>query len=181
MVSPASAIKTSPFFSCEEGTVFISWLGSGAGWKRSTDYGDSWDPVKPLGFINHGTTFGVGGKYVHVLFNQGDGLSYQRSVDGGTSAEPKKVLVPNEGTFCYSPCNPRQHPITGGGSDLSGKNVVAVWTSTMNGAGSDGDDDVWAVISRDYGATWTQPIRVNDNTTRSRQIQAWAAADSYGL
>lgn len=162
------------------GTVFISWLGDQAGWKRSQDYGETWEAVKPLGFINHGTTFGVGGNYVHVLFNQGNGLSYQRSVDGGTNAEPKRVLVSNEGTFCYSPCNPRQHPITGGGSDPTGKNVVAVWTSTMNGPGSDGDDDVWAVISRDYGATWTKPIRVNDNTARSRQIQAWAAADAYG-
>ena len=124
--------------------------------------------------------FGVGCNYVHVLFNQDKGLSYQRSVDGGTNAEPKKELVADQGAFCYSPCNPRQHPIVGGGSDLTGKNVVAVWTSTRNAAGSDGDNDVWAVISRDFGATWTQPIRVNDNTTRSRQIQAWAAADSYG-
>ena len=156
--------------------VYISWLGSSAGWKRSEDYGVTWDPVKSIGFINHGTTFGVGGKYVHVLFNQGSGLSYQRSVDYGATAESKRVLVQNQGTFCYSPCNPRMHPIVGGGSDTTGKNVVAVWSSRMSGAS---DDDVWAVISRDYGENWTQPIRVNSSTS-ARQIQAWAAADEYG-
>jgi hypothetical protein len=86
------------------------------------------------------------------------------------------VLVANQGTFCYSPCNPRMHPIVGGGSDSTGKNVVAVWSSRMNGAA---DDDVYAVISRDFGATWTQPIRVN-TATAGRQIQAWAGADSHG-
>jgi hypothetical protein len=158
------------------GMVYISWLGNGAGWKRSQDYGETWDAVKTIGFINHGTTFGVGGKYVHVLFNQGDGLAYQRSVDFGATAEPRKVLVQDQGTFCYSPCNPRMHPIVGGGSDSTGKNVVAVWTSRM---GNDADDNVYAVISRDFGATWTQPIRVN-TTTAGRQIQAWAGADSHG-
>lgn len=158
------------------GMVYTSWLGNAAGWKRSQDYGATWEAVKSLGFINHGTTFGVGGKYVHVLFNQGNGLSYQRSVDFGATAEAKKVLVANQGTFCYSPCNPRMHPIVGGGSDSTGKHVVAVWTSRMNGAA---DDDVWAVISRDYGATWTQPIRVN-TATAGRQIQAWASADAHG-
>lgn len=158
------------------GMVYISWLGNAAGWKRSQDYGGTWEPVKPIGFINHGTTFGVGGKYVHVLFNQGNGLSYQRSADYGATAEPRKALVPSQGTFCYSPCNPRMHPIVGGGSDTTGKNVVAVWSSRMNGAA---DDDVYALISRDFGATWTQPIRVN-TTTAGRQIQAWAGADPHG-
>lgn len=165
----------------KEGLVYISWLGDGAGWKRSSDYGETWDPVKPLGFINHGTTFGVGSNgYIHVLFNQGNGLSYQRSKDWGLTAESKRVLVANQGTFCYSPCSPRQHPIAGGGSDPTGKFVVSVWSSTRTGGGGDGNDDIWAVISRDYGETWTSPIRVNDNSSPSRQIQPWATADKYG-
>lgn len=159
-----------------DGNVYISWLGQQAGWKRSQDYGETWGSIHGIGFQNHGTTFGVGGKYVHVLFNQGSGLSYQRSVDFGATAETKRVLVQNQGTFCYSPCSPRMHPIVGGGSDGTGKNVVAVWSSRMNGAA---DDDVYAVITRDFGSTWTQPIRVNTSTA-GRQIQAWAGADSHG-
>jgi hypothetical protein len=165
----------------KDGTVFISWLGNGAGWKRSLDYGETWEAPKLIGFQNHGTTFGVGSNgFVHVLFNQGSGLSYQRSKDWGATAEAKRVLVANQGTFCYSPCNPRQHPIAGGGSDPTGKVVVGVWSSTRSGGGSDGNDDIWAVISRDFGDTWTQPIRVNDNTTPARQVQPWATADKYG-
>jgi hypothetical protein len=165
----------------KDGLVYISWLGDAAGWKRSSDYGETWEPAKPLGFINHGTTFGVGSNgYIHVLFNQGNGLAYQRSKDWGATAETKRVLVANQGNFCYSPCSPRQHPIAGGGSDPTGKVVVSVWSSTRTGGGSDGNDDIWAIISRDYGDTWTAPIRVNDNTAASRQIQPWATADKYG-
>ena len=45
---------------------------------------------------------------------------------------------------------------------------------------SDGADDVHIVISRDAGETWTQPIKVNDNTNNSRQFQPWAAVDKSG-
>jgi hypothetical protein len=47
-------------------------------------------------------------------------------------------------------------------------------------SGGQGDDDVWLMYSKDGGDTWTKPLRVNDNTTTSRQFQSWVAVDSYG-
>ena len=46
--------------------------------------------------------------------------------------------------------------------------------------GGQADDDVWLLYSKDGGDTWTQPIRVNDNTTASRQFESWVAVDKYG-
>ncbi len=46
--------------------------------------------------------------------------------------------------------------------------------------GGQGDDDVWILYSKDGGDTWTKPIRVNDNTTPSRQFQSWVAVDPHG-
>ncbi len=81
------------------------------------------------------------------------------------------------GSACFG-CEPRNHPITGAGSDPSGRVLAVTWSSTM--PGGDGDDDVWVVISRDSGETFGERLRVNDNETRSRQFQSWAAVDAAG-
>jgi hypothetical protein len=36
------------------------------------------------------------------------------------------------------------------------------------------------VVSTDFGDTFSEPIRVNDNTSPSRQFQSWVAVDKYG-
>ena len=46
--------------------------------------------------------------------------------------------------------------------------------------GGQQDDDVWLLYSKDGGMTWTKPLRVNDNTTPSRQFQSWVAVDGCG-
>jgi hypothetical protein len=81
------------------------------------------------------------------------------------------------GTFCFS-CMPRQHPIVGAAADPTGKTVAITWTSTMTGG--QGDDDVWLLYSKDGGDTWTKPIKVNDNTAKSRQFESWVAVDAHG-
>ena len=82
-----------------------------------------------------------------------------------TTATPgrrRAIWSPDMGTFCFS-CNPRQHPIVGSarGSDRAS-------TSRSPGPAAcpaaQADDDVWLLYSKDGGDTWTQPIRVNDNT-----------------
>jgi hypothetical protein len=163
------------------GTVFVSWLGNPGGIKRSTDYGATWGPVQSLGNIIHGTaitatTTGV----VHVPYNLDSSrnqLRYLRSKDDGVTYEAPRDLVANMGTFCFS-CNPRQHPIVGADSDATGKYVAMTWSSRMTGGQA--DDDVWLLYSKDSGDTWTQPIRVNDNPTASRQFEPWVAVDAYG-
>jgi hypothetical protein len=161
-----------------EGTVFVSWLGNSAGIKRSVDRGQTWGTTQSLGNIIHGTaivtsTTGL----VHVPYNldsANNQLRYLRSTDGGATWEKARDLIPDMGTFCFS-CKPRQHPIVGAAADPTGKTVAITWTSRMSGGQS--DDDVWLLFSKDGGATWTKPLRVNDNTSASRQFQSWVAVD----
>jgi Neuraminidase (sialidase) len=164
-----------------DGTVFVSWLGNAAGIKRSLDHGLTWGPIQPLGNIIHGTgittsTTGL----VHVPYNLDSNrnqLRYLRSKDNGATYDAPRDLVADMGTFCFS-CSPRQHPIVGSAADPTGRTVAITWSSQM--PGGQGDDDVWLLYSRDGGDTWTQPIRVNDNPTASRQFESWVAVDNYG-
>lgn len=165
----------------EDGVVFVSWLGNPGGIKRSTDHGATWGPVQSTGNIIHGTgitpsTTGL----LHVPYNLDSNrnqLRYLRSKDNGVTYEPARDLLANMGTFCFN-CSPRQHPIVGSAADPTGTHVAITWTSRMSGGQS--DDDVWLLYSKDGGDTWTQPLRVNDNTTASRQFESWVAVDKYG-
>jgi len=164
-----------------EGTVFVSWLGNPGGIKRSTDRGVTWQATQSLGSIIHGTAIVTSNTgLVHVPYNldsNDNQLRYLRSIDGGATWEKARDLLPDMGTFCFE-CSPRQHPIVGAASDPTGKTVAITWTSRM--PGGEGDDDVWLLYSKDGGATWGAPLRVNDNATKSRQIQSWVAVDACG-
>jgi hypothetical protein len=164
-----------------EGTVFVSWLGNPGGIKRSTDRGMTWGTTQSLGNIIHGTAITVATTgLVHVPYNLDSNrnqLRYLRSRNNGDTWETPRDLIPDMGTFCFS-CNPRQHPIVGAGADPTGRVVAITWSSRMPGGQS--DDDVWLLYSSNGGDTWTQPIRVNDNTNTSRQFEPWVAVDNYG-
>lgn len=162
-----------------DGSVFVSWLGRSAGIKRSTDKGATWGPTQSLGNIIHGTAIVTSNTgLVHVPYNldsDRNQLRYLRSVDGGSTWEKARDLITDMGRFCFE-CSPRQHPIVGAASDPTGKTVAITWTSTMSGG--DGNDDVWLLYSTDGGMTWGKPLRVNDNSSASRQIQSWVAVDA---
>jgi hypothetical protein len=164
-----------------DGVLFVSWLGNPGGIKRSLDHGTTWGPVHSFGNIVHGTGISTSTTgLVHVPYNldsQRNQLRYLRSKDNGETWEATRDLVADMGTFCFQ-CNPRQHPIVGSATDPTGKYVAITWTSRM--PAGEGDDDVWLLYSKDGGDTWTQPIRVNDNKTRSRQFESWVAVDNYG-
>jgi hypothetical protein len=162
-----------------DGTVFLTWLGSPGGFKRSLDHGETWEPVQSLGDLGHGTSINVGNTgYVHICYNQQNRiLTYVRSKDWGATLEPGRTLCDDMGTFAFG-VDVRQHPIVGAGCDPTGRVVACTWSSIM--PGGSGDHDIWVMISRDYGDTWTDPIRVNDNTSSSRTLQPWAAVDKYG-
>jgi hypothetical protein len=164
-----------------DGTVFVSWLGNPGGIKRSLDHGMTWGPVQSLGNIVHGTAITTSTTgLVHVPYNLDSNknqLRYLRSKDNGETYEAPRDLIADMGMFCFS-CSPRQHPIVGSAADPTGKIVAITWTSRM--PAGQGDDDVWLLYSKDGGDTWTQPIRVNDNKTASRQFESWVAVDNYG-
>lgn len=164
-----------------DGTVLLSWLGNPGGVKRSTDYGASWSEPISLGYINHGTTMSMSDEgFVHMAYNTRETtVTYRRSSDDGVTFEPARNLS-NQGSPCRSPCSPRSHPIVGSDTDPTGQVVAITWASTQRHADAEGDDDVWVIVSYDAGKTFSDPIRVNDNMTPSRQFQSWVAVDAYG-
>ena len=165
-----------------DGTVLLSWLGNPGGVKRSTDYGETWSEPISLGYINHGTTMSVAETtgLVHMAYNTNENtVSYRRSKDYGETFEPVKNLSP-QGQACRSPCSPRSHPIVGSDTDPTGKVVAVTWASRQSHPDAESDDDVWVIVSYDSGETFSDPIRVNDNTSPSRQFQPWVAVDKYG-
>jgi len=162
-----------------DGTLYLTWLGSPGGFSRSLDRGMTWEPMKSLGAFNGGTAISVGnGGLVHIAYVQGGSMLYVRSKDYGETLEPGRNLGP-VGRFCFN-CTPRNFAITGSGSDVTGQIVAVTWSSTLMVNGSDGDDDVWVMVSKDGGDNWTPVLRANSNTTPSRQFQSSAAVDASG-
>lgn len=53
-------------------------------------------------------------------------------------------------------------------------NIYINWTDQRNGSD---DTDVWLSKSTDGGSTWSEPKRVNDDTTNSHQFLTWMTVD----
>lgn len=163
-----------------DGILFLTRLGEGDNYQRSPDGGVTWEAGLPLGWVGHGTAIAAGNEgTVHIAYNTtGDQMGYARSSDWGATLEGTATLG-TMGSACYG-CEPRDHPITAGAADPTGSVVALVWSATM----SQGDlaDDVWALISRDRGTTWSERIRVNDTPLDgdTRQFQPWVAVDECG-
>jgi hypothetical protein len=174
-----SAIDKPWIAAARDGTVFMSWLGQPGGFKRSLDHGKTWDPVLSLGNLSRGTGIASGSNgFVHIPFATDAGrVRYVRSKDWGQTLETGRELD-SIGTQSCTNCEPRDLPILSGSTDPSGKIVVITWAGILSGG--DGDDDVWALISKDGGDTWSKRVRVNDNQQASRQFQPWAAVDATG-
>jgi hypothetical protein len=164
-----------------DGTVLLTWLGNPGGVKRSTDFGQTWSQPISLGYINHGTTMSMSPTgLAHMAYNTNENtVTYRRSTDNGVTFEAAKNLSP-QGAPCRSPCSPRSHPIVGADADPTGQVVAVTWASTQKHDDSEGDDDVWVIVSYDAGKTFSAPVRANDNTNKSRQFQSWAAVDANG-
>jgi hypothetical protein len=61
---------------------------------------------------------------------------------------------------------------------LGDGSVVADWTQLMNADPKNFSEDVYAAASRDGGATWTVPVRVNrDNTASEHSLVSTAAGE----
>lgn len=163
-----------------DGTVYLTRLGEGANYQRSTDGGHQWDPALELGWVGHGTALAPGNEgTLHIAYNTtGDQMGYARSSDWGESLDGIATLG-HMGQACYG-CEPRDHPITAAATDPTGTVVAIVWSSQM--AEGDLEDDVWALVSQNRGHSWSERLRVNDSPIdqHTRQFQPWVAVDGCG-
>ena len=116
---------------------------------------------------------------VYVAWAGPEGIVLDTSADGGATFGKDKVIAqltpgwdfPAEGL-------PRHNGLPITAADVSrGKDrgsVYVCWTDKRHG-----DADVFVMASRDGGATWGEPVRVNDDARGNRkdQLFSWMAVD----
>jgi hypothetical protein len=116
---------------------------------------------------------------VYVVWGGPDGIVFDQSADGGWSFGEDKVLTKTPGGWDIPVTGLSRHnglPVLG--VDLSSGqhrgSVYVAWIDKRNG-----DPDVFLLASRDGGATWGEPVRVNDDDKGNgvEQMFAWMAVD----
>jgi Secretion system C-terminal sorting domain len=117
---------------------------------------------------------------IFVAWAGPNGLVFNRSLDQGETWLENEVEVSDiPGGWDYtipgiSRCNGL--PITA--CDVSGGEndgtIYINWTDQRNGLGN---TDVWLVKSTDAGNTWTEPIKVNDDSSNKNQFFTWMTID----
>ncbi len=157
---------------------------------RSRDGGKSFTPPvrvsdKPGDCVDDDNTVegavpAVGPKgEVYVAWAGPEGLVFDKSLDGGWKFGADKVLGKTPGGWSSPAEGLGRHnglPVTA--VDLSpGKDRGSIYVNWIDER--HGDLDVFLLASRDGGATWSEPVRVNDDPKGNKKAQlfTWMAVD----
>jgi hypothetical protein len=160
---------------------------------RSTDGGETWSEAVRLNEVPgdcldgdatvEGAVPAVGPEgQVYVAWAGPAGIVFDRSIDGGgtwLATDVPVTDVPGGWTFnvpgiyrCnglpVTDCDRSRGPHRG--------RVYINWSDQRNGAA---DTDVWLARSTDQGATWSPPVRVNDDPPGRHQFFTWMAVDDW--
>ena len=117
---------------------------------------------------------------IYVTWTGPKGLVFTKSLDGGATWQKQETLLePQYGGWTLSiPGIFRANGLPILKCDLSnGPNrgtLYLNWCDQRNGAT---DTDSWLMSSRDQGATWTEPVRVNQDISRKHQFFTWMTID----
>lgn len=121
---------------------------------------------------------GPGGE-VYVVWSGPLGLVFDKSLDGGLTFGKDVTIGPHPGGWDINVAGINRHngmPVTG--VDHSGGryhgSIYVNWIDQRHG-----DPDVFLTYSRDGGATWSTPMRVNDDPVGNgkEQFFTWMAVD----
>lgn len=158
---------------------------------KSIDQGLSWSEPMPISQLEgdcidddmttEGAVPAVGPNgEVYVTWAYNSQLYFDKSFDGGTTWQDEDQLIASQqGGWSYqipglSRCNGM--PITE--VDLSNGpkrgTIYVNWSDQRNG---ENDTDVWLISSRDQGKTWTNPLRVNNDSPGKHQFLTWMDVD----
>ncbi len=158
---------------------------------RSTNFGLSWTPPLVISDTGgdcrdsdntvEGAVPAVGPEgQVYVSWSGPLGIMFDKSTDGGKTFGKDIFVDEHPGGWDFdipgiSRCNGM--PVTAcdvSESDYRG-NVYILWSDQRNG---EDNTDIFFSRSEDEGETWSDPLRVNDDTTDRHQFFCWMAVDS---
>ena len=106
-------------------------------------------------------------------------LLFSKSKNGGVNWEEEKVIAYQPGGWdLYIPGIYRANGLPITVADLSEGgfrgSIYVNWSDQRNGAD---DTDVWLIYSRNNGISWSEPVRVNVDSTKTHQFFSWMALD----
>lgn len=139
--------------------------------------------VRPNGYV-----YAVWSIYDNFCNSPENAIGFNYSTDNGGNWGTAKIVATVQGIRGdWNNKNPLNEPIrvnsfTSMAIDKSGGTyngyIYVVWAN--KGAGSD-RSDIYFIRSTDGGATWTTPLRVNDDNTTNDQWFPWITVGSNGL
>ncbi len=158
---------------------------------RSEDQGKTWSNPKRISFYGgdcldsdntvEGAVPAVGPKgELYVTWTGPQGLVFQKSLDGGLTWLPKEQFIGKQygGWDLSIPGMYRANGLPILHCDLSNGpnrgNLYLNWCDQRNG---EADTDVWLAVSKDQGATWSEPIKVNQDESKQHQFFTWMSID----
>ncbi|NLO49709.1 MAG: exo-alpha-sialidase, partial [Bacteroidales bacterium] len=174
---------TSPY----EGNLYSAWTDFGGPndseieISRSTNHGISYSPAVNIssqvnaGSHNQGVNIQTGPDgQVYVVWAIYDGwptdetaMGFTKSLDGGVTWQPATRIISNIKGIRTSETskNHRVNSFPSMACDISGDGALyLVWTNKgVPGINSGSDIDIYMIRSTDEGATWSAPIRINQD------------------
>jgi hypothetical protein len=116
---------------------------------------------------------------VYVVWAGPKGLYFDKSVDGGWTFGTDRIISTMPGGWDMEIAGigrANGMPVTkvDTGKSLNRGTIYVNWIDERNG-----DPDVFLIYSRDGGAKWSQPVRVNDDKVKNGKAQffTWMAVD----
>lgn len=173
--------------------LYLGWrqFGStGMRFVRSTDHGSTWSsPLTFAGgqgaYVAVGPNGSIQGGSVYFAAVNGSSLVVNRSTDGGANFGPQVVAanVTGPGVICagrYTVKNcirNNEFPRMAADNSFTSTRGIVYVVYAGNPIGPD-NADIFLVRSTDYGASWSSPLRVNDDATITDQWMPSVSVDN---
>jgi len=158
---------------------------------RSEDNGETWSSAIQINELSgdcidsdnttEGAVPAVGPNgEIYVAWSYNEKIYFDKSLDQGKSWLENDIEVISQSggwdltVSGISRCNGL--PVTCCDTSISANRgtIYVNWTDQSNGKD---DTDVWLCKSNDGGNTWSEKIRVNDDTTKTHQFLTWMTID----
>jgi len=191
-----------------DGRVLIAWTlfadTNADGWEDevvpaavlSRDGGRTWSdavslvPAGQMGGLTAVEAGPQGELYVAFLDFRDGSLRFVRSLDGGETWDAPVTAVPVfQSPYDQAATNACGRTALNGNIRIT--SVPSLSADPVTGAlylvynyketqGSPDDSDIGFVVSSDRGATWSAPVRINDDATTADQFMPWVASAGGG-